>query len=241
LFTESAELYDAIYFTFKDYVTEAADIARRLRALQPAARTVLDVGCGTGEHARLLCADHGFEVHGIDLNPEFVRLARAKNPAGQFWQADMADFQLGQQYDAVICMFSAIGYVRTLPRLEQALHSFRRHTRAHGVILVEPWFPPGRLTPGQHSVRRAQQGDLHVERTATTEVDGRVSRLRFEYAIEERGVIRHATETHELGLFTEEETLAAFHAARLTAVHEAPSGTHRGLYIAQLGATADPT
>ena len=134
MFQAPAELYDAIYFTFKDYAAEAADIAARIRAAHPAARTVLDVACGTGEHARLLAQSHGFAVDGLDLNADFLRLARAKHPAGNFIVADMTDFDMGRRYDAVICLFSSIGYLKTLPRVERALACFRRHTAPGGVI-----------------------------------------------------------------------------------------------------------
>lgn len=234
MFTESADLYDAIYFAFKDYEAEARDIARRIRAEHPAARAVLDVGCGTGEHARRLASDHGFAVDGLDLNPRFVELARAKHPAGRFFVADMTDFTLPHRYDAVICLFSSIGYVLRLPRLEQTLANFRRHLAPGGIILIEPWFPPGVLEPGPHSVRTGEAGAVHVERTATTEVDGRISRLHFEYAITAAGTTRHATEVHELGLFTEAETLAAFAAAGLEARHEAATERNRGMYIARV-------
>jgi SAM-dependent methyltransferase len=236
VFTESAEFYDAIYFTFKDYASEAGEIARRIRSAHPDARTILDVACGTGEHARLLATNHGFEVEGIDLNPDFVRLAQAKNPAGRFRVADMVDFDLGQQYDAVICMFSSIGYVRTLAALEQTLRCFRRHTRAGGVILVEPWFPPEKMRPGEHSTQTAEIDGIRVERTANTEIDGRLCRLRFDYAIDDHGVVRHASELHDLGLFTEGETIAAFAAAGLDVVHEAESPSNRGLYVSQIHA-----
>lgn len=43
MFTESAEFYDALYFTWKDYPAEAAAIAARVRAEVPSARNVLDV------------------------------------------------------------------------------------------------------------------------------------------------------------------------------------------------------
>jgi Methyltransferase domain len=56
-------------------------------------QTVLDVACGTGEHARLLAAQ-GFVVDGLDLDPAFVRIAEQKHPAGQFFAADMRDFHL---------------------------------------------------------------------------------------------------------------------------------------------------
>ena len=51
MFTASAEFYDLIYSTFKDYAAEAAQIASVLRRVNPGCRTVLDVACGTGEHA----------------------------------------------------------------------------------------------------------------------------------------------------------------------------------------------
>jgi SAM-dependent methyltransferase len=234
VFTESADLYDAIYFTFKDYAEEADAIARQLRAAHPSVRTVLDVGCGTGEHARLLATHHGLAVDGLDLNAAFVRLAQQKHPAGHFYVADMVAFNLARRYDAVICMFSSIGYVRTTARLTQTLASFRRHLAPGGVVLIEPWFPPGVLEPGHHSSRSAAAGAVRVQREATTEVEGRISRLRFEYEITEAGAVRHASETHELGLFSEGEMLAAFTAAGLNATHEAPSSRNRGLYIARV-------
>jgi len=233
-FSKSAEYYDAIYFAFKDYALDADQIAARIRALQPSARTLLDVACGSGEHARLLRERHGFEVDGVDINPDFVRLALAKNPAGRFQVADMVDFDLGRKYDAVICLFSSIGYVRTLAALEHTLRCFKAHTAPGGVILVEPWFPPGKLTPGHTSVRRAETPAFRIERKTFTELYGKMSRLRFDYEVETAGGVQHFSEMHELGPFTEEETLRAFAAVGLIVTHEAPDATHRGLYVARL-------
>jgi ubiquinone/menaquinone biosynthesis C-methylase UbiE len=236
MFSASAELYDAIYFTFKDYVAEATDIARRIRAVHPEACSILDVGCGTGEHARLLATQHGFSVDGIDINPEFLRLARAKHPTGRFFTADMIDFNIGDRYDAVICMFSSIGYVRTLPALERAFRSFARHVTQTGVVLVEPWFPPEKMESGHQSERSATSGTVRVHRVGTTEIEDRLCRLRFDYTVEELGRVQRITEVHELGLFTEQETLQAFAAAGLAAQHEAKSPSNRGLYVARIAA-----
>ena len=233
MFKESAELYDAIYFSFKDYTVEAADIARHIRAEHPDARTILDVACGTGEHARLLASTHGFQVDGIDLNTEFLRLARLKHPSGRFYEADMREFSLPDRYDAVICMFSSIGYVKTLPELDRTLRTFRRHLAPNGIVVVEPWFPPEVVTSGHQSYRTTEVNGIKVERTGTTEIEGRLCYLRFDYHLDDGGDIRQTTEIHELGLFTEQETLQAFAAAGMTAQHHAASATHRGLYVAR--------
>lgn len=236
MFSASAELYDAIYFTFKDYVAEAAEIARRIRDLHPGARSILDVGCGTGEHARLLATHHDFRVDGLDLNPEFLRLARAKHPAGRFFIANMAEFNIGERYDAVICMFSSIGYVRTLAAMERAFRSFARHVTPTGVVIVEPWFPPEKMQSGHHSERSATSGAMRIRRVGTTEIEDRLCRLRFDYTVEEPGRVQHITEVHELGLFTEQETLDAFAAAGLTARHDAKTASNRGVYVARIAA-----
>jgi len=197
---------------------------------------VLDVACGTGEHARLLATVHGFEVDGFDLNAEFLRLARLKHPSGRFTVADMEEFHLGRRYDAVICLFSSIGYLQTLDRITRALRCFAEHLAPGGVAIVEPWFGPGDMQPGHHSTHEAESAGIRVVRSATTEIDGRVSRLRFDYTIEGPDGVRRTTELHELGLFTVPEMLEAFASAGLDTMHERSGLTGRGIYVARAGA-----
>src|SRR5262249_31930264 len=112
MFSESAELYDLIYSQLKDYPAETFALASLIRAEHPTARTVLDVACGTAEHARLLAEAHGFDVDGLDLDPNFVRIARAKLTRGEVHEGDMTSFALPRKYDVVLCLFSSIGYVK---------------------------------------------------------------------------------------------------------------------------------
>ena len=232
MFHSSAEYYDLIYSAFKDYASEAAQIAALLRRLNPQCRTVLDVGCGTGEHARRLSAE-GFAVDGLDLDPVFVRIAEAKNPSGRFFEADMSDFDLKHRYDAVLCLFSSIGYVRTLDRVKEALMCFREHLAPEGVAIVEPWFPPGILDTTRVFTHTAEANGVRVTRNARTEVVGTLSRLVFDYDIDDHGASRRVSEVHELGLFTTEELTMAFREAGLDVEHDAEGLTGRGLFIAR--------
>ena len=232
MFDASAEYYDLLYSTFKDYATETAAIVALLRRVNPACRTVLDVACGTGEHAKRLAAA-GFEVDGLDLNPAFVTIARAKYPAGRFFVADMTDLHIPQRYDAVLCMFSSIGYVKTLDRVDTALRCFAEHLAPGGVIVVEPWFPPGVLNTTRVFRNSGEANGVRVDRAAHNEVDGRISRLHFEYTITDAAGTRHASEVHELGLFTTEEMLGAFQRAGLDVDHDPVGLTDRGLFVAR--------
>ena len=74
-FAKYALCYDLLYRD-KDYAAEAGYAGRLIRSATPAARSVLEFGCGTGRHARLLCT-RGFDVHGVDHSPEMVARLRA--------------------------------------------------------------------------------------------------------------------------------------------------------------------
>jgi SAM-dependent methyltransferase len=236
MFSESADLYDIVYSEFKDYPAEAGQIATIIRRENPAAQRILDVACGSGEHARLLTAEHGFAVDGLDLDQAFVRIAAAKLPNARVYDADMTTFSIEERYDVISCLFSSIGYVRTLENVTATLERFRAHLAPGGVILVEPWFPPGVLQAGRITLQTTEGPAISVARMSQVTVDGRMSRIRFEYLIGRNGKIEHLVELHELGLFEAEELLACFAAAGLTATHDPIGLSGRGLYVARAAA-----
>ena len=75
MFEGSAEYYDLIYSAFKNYPSEASQVADLLHRLHPACRTILDAACGTGEHARLL-SDVGRTVRIASVTPTARRMCR---------------------------------------------------------------------------------------------------------------------------------------------------------------------
>lgn len=233
MFDASAAYYD-LFYREKDYRGEARYVAATIRHRVPAAVSVLDVACGTGEHARFLIDDHGFAVDGIDVEPTLLDIARSKVTCGTFQMADMVDFALGRTYDAVVCLFSSIGYVRVEPALRRAVAAMARHLAPGGVLVVEPWFEPGTMQQGFVTILTGARPDgTHACRMSHTTIAGRISRLQFDYLIGDARGLRHERETHELGLFTREEMAGAIDAAGLRDLgydEEGPSG--RGLYVA---------
>ena len=114
MFSRTPELYDVIDSSLKDYTAEATQLAGILHDVAPSAHDLLDVACGTGEHARLLRTEHGYAVDGLDIELRFVELAAAKLPGAHVWQGDMTSFEVPGRYDAILCLFSSIGYVLRL-------------------------------------------------------------------------------------------------------------------------------
>jgi SAM-dependent methyltransferase len=236
MFTKSARFYDALY-SWKDYPAEAREIERIVARHAPSATSLLDVACGTGLHLAHLVGS--FELNGMDLDPGMLELARSRVPEATFYEADMASFDLGRRFGAIICMFSSIGYMRTTDRLQAAFGRMSGHLDEGGVVVVEPWFSPEEFEDGRTDSLVGHSGGLTIERTALSSVRGTDSIMDFSYEVsDEKGApLETFDEKHVLGLFTGDEYEAALSSAGLELIDEAQDGpTGRGLYVAKSGA-----
>ncbi len=231
MFVRSARFYDAIY-GFKDYAREAAQVDEAIRQRRPDARTLLDVACGTGAHLAHLA--ERYQVEGLDLSPELLAVAAARLPGVTLHEGDMTSFALDRRYDAVTCLFSAIGYAATVERLEAAIARMAAHLVAGGVLVVEPWFEPDAFVDGQLSTLFVDDPDLAIARMSVSHKEGRRSWFDMEHLVGTDAGVEHFTEHHELGLFTIAEHVAAFERAGLTVNHDPDGLIGRGLYVGML-------
>ncbi|KAF4506649.1 hypothetical protein G6O67_006713 [Ophiocordyceps sinensis] len=100
LFDEVAGSYQQVYGN-NDGLNRALD---RLRDYQGTGASVLDVGCGPGGPAAYM-AKSGFKVTGIDVSQVAIDICQ-RNVPGNFYKADMTDFEPNQQFDAIISLYS---------------------------------------------------------------------------------------------------------------------------------------
>ena len=226
-YSESAALYDRIYAT-KNYRAEADTI----RALAPtAARTLLEVACGTGRHLALLA--EWFEVEGVDFSPDMIAVARARLPNTPLAVADMRTLALGRRFDMVTCLFSSIGYVRSVDELNTAVAAMAAHLSDGGILIVEPWFTPDTWRTGSiHGSMMVDEPDLKVARLVVSSTRDRFAVTPMHHLVARASGVTHFVETHELFLATTDEYAAAFTAAGL-AVRFEPDKLMRGAWIGQ--------
>jgi SAM-dependent methyltransferase len=101
------------------------------------ARTVADIGCGSGALSRVLAA-HGHTVTGIDPDADAVSRARESVPDARFEQATAEALPFADASLDAAVFLNALHHV-PVPLMRQALAEVRRVLRPGGtLIVVEP-------------------------------------------------------------------------------------------------------
>src|ERR1051325_9651584 len=108
-------------------------------------RTILDMGCGTGNHSIPL-AQRGYSMTGVDRSPSMLEHAKQKiltivpplkDDQIRFLEGDVRELDLNQNFDAAIMMFSVLGLQTTNSDVLSALRSVRKHLSPRGVFAFD--------------------------------------------------------------------------------------------------------
>jgi SAM-dependent methyltransferase len=148
VFANYSRYYDLLYKD-KDYRGEAKFVSDLLVTHTPNAKSILELGCGTGIHAKLL-AELGYEIHGVDLSESMLKIANQNltslDPALasrlKFSQGDMRNVRVDRTFDVVISLFHVISYQTSNKDLEDAIITAKTHLKPGGIFLFDCWYGP---------------------------------------------------------------------------------------------------
>jgi len=231
-YEHSPAAYDLLHAARgKDYRREAERVVARIRRHRPEARSILDVACGTGLHLAAF-AELGFEVEGVELSVPMIDAAGKRAPRAPVHEGDMRAFRLERRFDAVVCLFSAIGYMTTPEDLSTALATMRDHLVDGGVLVVEPWFEPDDWHDGAVFAEGTEEEGLAVARVSRSWREGNESVIEMRVSMARPDRTWSFVEVHRMGLMTTAEHLVAFRDLGFAVEHEHPGLSGRGLFVA---------
>jgi ubiquinone/menaquinone biosynthesis C-methylase UbiE len=210
-----ADQYDLLY-TDKDYEAEC-DLIENVfqRYAKGPIETVLDLGCGTGNHAIPL-AKRGYKVTGVDRSGEMLAHAHQKLVTDDltvkppiFVQGDLRSLNLNQQFDAVLMMFAVLGYQLTNDDVLAALNTVRRHLKPGGLFICDLWYGPAVLTvrPGDRvKVIPAANGQLIRSASSALDIYNHICEVTFHvWSIKGKQVTDETIEAHNMRYFFPQE------------------------------------
>jgi SAM-dependent methyltransferase len=170
IFGDYARYYDLLYRD-KDYIGEAKFIHDLIQTHAPESKNILELGCGTGNHATLL-AKESYVVHGIDVSYEMLQIANERISQSlasklTFTHGDIRQVRLNQKFDVVISLFHVISYQTTNQDLLAAFATAKAHLKEGGIFIFDVWYGPAVLTdPPAVRVKRLENELIQITRIA---------------------------------------------------------------------------
>lgn len=220
-----AELYDLFYGS-KPYVDEAAFVHKCLQKHGTGqVQSLLELACGTGSHA-LAFEKFGYKIVATDYSQDMLNVARCKASQNaskvDFRYQDMRALELDQRFDAVICLFDAIGYVATNDALRQVFQGVHRHLRPGGLFIFDFWHAAAMLCRYEPlRIRRwlIPEGEVLRISETTLECEKQVCQVKYTvYELRSDGTYSSFTETQINRYFLIQEVagwLSTYHFAPL--------------------------
>lgn len=139
------QTFDQKYLdTYVDTLTPertAADLRFIKRTLKlPKGSAILDLACGHGRITNPL-AEAGYKMTGLDYSNHFLTIAdeegsHLKNRP-TYVQGEMAKFELGKKFDAVISWFTSLGYYEDEKDNKRIFENTGRHLKKGGLFLID--------------------------------------------------------------------------------------------------------
>lgn len=207
-FTALAPHYDELmqivpYDAWADYVLLLFQIAEH----DP--RKLLDGACGTGNVSFEL-AKSDIAVTGVDIAPAMIEVAQQKALDSalpiRFIEADLTDFDLGEQFDCATCLYDSLNYILDPNALQAAFAGFARHVESGGVLVFDMNTPlaltADLFTQRSFDVRKPLQYDWHAAYNPAT----KITEVAMSFTRKgEDGIARPFNETHRERAYQREE------------------------------------
>ena len=103
-------------------------------------RKILEVACGTGA-LTVLMEERGYEMCGLDRAEGMLTVARQKAEEQgldiPFMRGDMRDFDLQEQFDAVLCIYDSINYAVNEAELDAVFRAVSKHLVPSGLFIFD--------------------------------------------------------------------------------------------------------
>ncbi|MBQ7352173.1 MAG: class I SAM-dependent methyltransferase [Clostridia bacterium] len=131
-YTQMAYLYDKFY-TNKKYNNEVAFIESFIKNKNC---NILDAGCGTGNHAKIL-NELGYNIQGFDKSPNMIEIANTKIPNNFFVHDLLIPLSTNEKYDMIISFFAVFNHLKNYKQFKTALSNLKSLVNKEGFIIID--------------------------------------------------------------------------------------------------------
>lgn len=206
VFENYSKYYDLLYKD-KDYKLESEYVSSLIKAYNSNAKTILELGCGTGRHASFLIKN-GYNILGIDLSETMLEYAKRLDVPCQI--GDVRTFRINRQFDAVISLFHILSYQTTDEDVINFFNTVKYHLVKNGIIIFDIWYKNAVLSQiPEKRVKELEDKYIKVKRYCVPNHIKEKSLVEVNYNIEimdkMTGMIETVKEQHNMRYFSDKE------------------------------------
>ncbi len=174
--------------------------------------SLLDLGCGTGEHLYELYK-RGVNCVGLDNSKDMLTHARLRFPgSANFIEGSMADFDYFEEFDMVISLFGSFNYMLEDSQVESVFWNTWRTLKPGGIGLFEIWnaIPVRKISEKPlDEVSRTRYFDTEIRRdrgfTLLNYPTRTIVEVNYRYRVSSNGETSELRDRHVMRAFNREE------------------------------------
>lgn len=227
MYNKLAKYYDKIKSS-KDYKSECDRIHSLIKEFKKSkGKEMLDVACGTGNHIQYL--KKHYNITGIDLDKEMLKVAKKKFPGIKFYQGDMRTFKLKKQFDIIVCLFAAISHMTSKTQLRKTIKNLSNHLKPGGILILESFITPDSFTPNFVHAVYVNEPDLKIYRVNTIKRKDNIALIDFHVLVADKTGVKYIRVNHKLAMYEHKDFLEIMGSEGLKSFYEVIM--NRGRYI----------
>ncbi len=138
-YAKLAKIYDRVMSHVK-YDEWAEYISSIFQYFGIKVSSILELACGTGTFSTFLHS-YGYNITGMDISPAMLGMAadkfKEKGMPLRLFAADMTSLPLKTEFDAVLCLYDSINYLRQPAVLRKTIEEISTVTKSGGFFIFD--------------------------------------------------------------------------------------------------------
>ena len=119
----------------KEAKARALNVLRPLNKYNKKAKKVLELGVGIGTVLQYF--PKKYEISGLDILPENIKICKKKLSRGNFYVSSMHNFRIPEKFDVIFCVFDSINFLKDFRQWQSTFKSVLNHLNPKGLFIFD--------------------------------------------------------------------------------------------------------
>jgi SAM-dependent methyltransferase len=103
------------------------------------AKKILEIGCGCGDV--LVELPKRYDVYGLDIVSDFIKVCRRRMPKGKFFVSSMHSFKIDGKFDIIFSANDAINFLKDFEQWKSTFKAVDEHLNKDGLFIFDVYTP----------------------------------------------------------------------------------------------------